>query len=82
VTGGYVYRGEAIPKLDGIYLYGDYCSQDVAAVQYCDGEVIQHKRIEGLNGLGQGLASFGQDNDGELYLIYIGSGDIKKIVPN
>jgi glucose/arabinose dehydrogenase len=82
VTGGYVYRGDAVPKLKGLYLYGDYCSQDVAAVQYCDGEVVQHTRLPGLKGQGQGLASFAEDHDGELYLIYIGSGEIKKIVPS
>ena len=81
VTGGYVYRGDEIDGLQGAYLYGDYCSKDVAAFRYCDGQVVGHRRIPGLTGLSRGLGSFGQGNDGELYLVYHGSGAVKRIVP-
>lgn len=80
ITGGYVYRGEAIPKLQGVYLYGDYCSKDVGAFRHCDGKVVGHQRVPGLRGLGAGLSSFGEGNDGELYLIYHGSGHVKRLV--
>lgn len=84
VTGGYVYRGDAIEALDGFYLYGDYCSQSVAAFRRCDGEVTDHQRLTDLraggDGIGNGLASFGQDSSGELYLLYVASGHVRRIV--
>jgi len=40
-----------------------------------------HQRVDDLGGAGGGLASFGQDHDGELYIVYRGSGDVLKIVP-
>lgn len=79
VTGGYVYRGDAIPGLRGYYLYGDYSSDDIAALRYCEGEVVQNTRLPGLGGLAGGLASFGEDNDGELYMVYIDTGDVLKL---
>lgn len=81
VTGGYVYRGDAIDGLRGAYLYGDYCSGDIVAFKYCDGEVVGHQRIPGLEELGTGLGSFGEDLDGEVYLLYHDSGEVKKIIP-
>jgi glucose/arabinose dehydrogenase len=81
ITGGYVYRGEALPGLDGAYVYGDYCSKDVAAFKYCDGQVVGHQRIDGLRAQGTGLGSFGEDNAGNLYLLYHSSGQVKRIVP-
>lgn len=80
ITGGYVYRGDALEGLEGAYLYGDHCSRDVAALRYCDGTVAGPVRIPGLQGRGQGLASFGRGHDGELYLVYHGSGHVQKIV--
>ncbi|MFB6351214.1 MAG: sorbosone dehydrogenase family protein [Bradymonadaceae bacterium] len=80
ITGGYVYRGEAHEGLRGAYIYGDFCSRDVAAFRYCDGEVVGHQRVPGLSGLSSGLGSFGQGNNGELYLVYHGSGKIKRLV--
>ncbi len=80
VTGGYVYRGEALEALEGAYIFGDYCSSDVAALRYCDGEVAGPVRLPGLEGQGQGLSSFGRNHEGELYLLYHDGGDVQKIV--
>lgn len=67
-TGGYVYRGSAIPSLQGWYLFGDFCSGSVAALRRCDGEIVGAQRVPGLSSSGNsGLSSFGQDNAGELY---------------
>ncbi len=82
VTGGYVYRGDAHEGLQGAYLYGDFCAPHVAAFRYCDGEVVGHQRVPGLSELGgpTGLGSFGEGNDGELFLVHHGSGHVKRLV--
>ena len=69
ITGGYVYRGSAIPGLYGWYLYGDYCGGWVRAVPSSDPE---RRPVELLAGLG-GVISFGQLEDGEL-LVLTGDG--------
>jgi len=82
ITGGYVYRGDSIDRLRGVYLYGDFCSNDVAAFRYCDGELAGPRRVPGLTKIAKGLASFGRDNAGELYLVYHDSGHVKRVVAN
>src|SRR5690606_3291805 len=67
VTGGYVYRGDAIPALDGFYFYTDYCSGDVGSFRWCDGAVVDHRRVPGLGR--SNTVSFGEDNAGELYMV-------------
>ncbi|MBX3251294.1 MAG: PQQ-dependent sugar dehydrogenase [Myxococcales bacterium] len=74
ITGGYVYRGGAIPALRGWYLYGDFGSPHVGAVRFCDGDVTDHVRAPGLSFGGSGLASFGEDGRGELLVVYLQSG--------
>jgi len=80
VSGGYVYRGTAIPGLRGAYLFGDYCSNDVAAFRYCDGMAREPTRLDFGTGVG-GLVSFGEDSAGELYVVSFGSGaQVRRIV--
>ena len=71
VIGGYVYRGSAIPWLVGVYVYGDFCSGEVFGLRYADGQVVEHKRLADT---GLRIMSFGEDNDGELYLLSQKSG--------
>ncbi len=86
VTGGYVYRGAAIPVLDGYYLFGDYCSNRIWALEY-DGNTVTTflELTEFLNPGGQigGLAAIGEDGAGELYLVDrdgTTSGEVYRIV--
>ena len=65
VTGGYVYRGAAIPGLYGWYLYGDYCGGWVRAVPSSD---PGRAPVLLLDGVGSVL-SFGELEDGELLLL-------------
>ena len=67
ITGGYVYRGSAIPELAGAYFYGDYCSGMIGSFRRGP-EGIQETRIwsETLGPV-PGLTSFGLDGAGELY---------------
>ncbi len=80
ITGGNVYRGSAVPGLWGWYLYGDYCSPNVAAVRWCEGAVQDHVRVGDLSFQGSGLVSFGEDGHGELYVAYIGDGRVARVV--
>ncbi len=68
VTGGYVYRGDRIPVLGGVYLFGDYCSGEVFGIRRSgDGGTTQSSlAIDG--DIGQ-IVSFGQGPDGELFVI-------------
>ena len=79
ITGGYVYRGLAIPELDGHYFYGDYCTGFVRSFRYADGIVVDH--IDWSRQLGDvgNITSFGMDGAGELY-ITADDGRVFKIV--
>ena len=68
VTGGYVYRGSAIAALEGTYVFGDYCAGDLwGLVRGTDGTA---ERIDlGVSVPRNTLVSFGQDADGELYVL-------------
>ena len=78
ITGGYVYRGEGIPELDGVYLFSDYASGVIwgldADAVYEGVEVTAHELYDAP----QGVASFGQDDRGELYAVALG-GSIYRI---
>lgn len=77
IIGGYVYRGSAIPALQGAYVFGDYCSGRIWALLYdSNGKpVTQVLADAGIN-----ITSFGEGNDGELYVM--GSGKVYQIVAN
>jgi glucose/arabinose dehydrogenase len=66
ITGGYVYRGDQIPSLQGYYIYGDYCSGDIRALAY-DGSVVTENTLLAESGLS--ITSFGEDLAGTLYIL-------------
>ncbi len=66
VTGGLVYRGEAIPGLAGRYFYGDYCSGTIWSFRLEDGKAREARREPFTV---ESLTSFGTDAAGELYLL-------------
>lgn len=75
VTGGYVYRGEAVPALRGVYLFADYCTgliwglgQDAAGAWALSAPVESGLRI----------ASFGENSDGELFVLDL-QGEIHQV---
>jgi glucose/arabinose dehydrogenase len=68
VTGGYVYRGSRLPSLTGVYLYADFCKDDVRGLlRKPDGSVTEASL--GLTVPGGGISSFGEDGDGELFVL-------------
>jgi hypothetical protein len=88
ISGGYVYRGCAIPDLRGTYFYGDWCSDQIWSFRYVGGTVTEWQDRTAELAPGGGLsigniASFGEDAAGEVYVVeQTASGEIYKIVPN
>lgn len=80
ITGGYVYRGSAIPELRGFYLLGDFCSGARLAFRWCDGAVVDTQVVEDLASTPAQLTSFGEDQAGELYMTGRG-GSVVRIIP-
>ena len=68
VTGGYVYRGENVPALQGVYLYGDYCVGEIRGLLVRDGVVVDERSL-GASVPENSLVSFGQGVAGELYVV-------------
>lgn len=75
ITGGYVYRGQEFPSLAGVYLYGDYCSGRMWAL---DAANPGQPRL--LLEAGAGLSSFGEDEAGELYVTDLSRGTVRRVV--
>jgi glucose/arabinose dehydrogenase len=90
ITGGYVYRGSAIPELQGQYFFADYCSNQIHSLRIVDGAVtdLQDRTAELAPGQGltiENIASFGEDGLGELYIVDRTAnllGEVYKIVAN
>jgi len=66
ITGGYVYRGAAIPQLRGEYLFSDYCGGWLKSLRYQNGRAS--KARDWAAGAGN-VVSFGRDGQNELYLL-------------
>ena len=69
ITGGYVYRGQAIPALRGAYVYGDFTTGLIFAVRQKGGKATEHGTIHQQKGTVYQIASFGEDAAGEIYLL-------------
>lgn len=84
ITGGVVYRGKAIPALAGTYFYSDYCTAFLRSFRWTEqgGATDQYewkKAVDPKNQLAQ-VASFGEDEDGEVYILCL-TGTVYKVVP-
>lgn len=87
VFGGYVYRGAALPELNGKYVYSDWPSNRIWALDVGKAPVTRTTLVD--NQFKMQPMGFGEDNDGEIYLLQYGpdfsdeawsSGRIKKLV--
>jgi uncharacterized repeat protein (TIGR03806 family) len=79
ITGGYVYRGAKIPGIVGSYLYADFGSGKLWGL--FDDPTTGQPAPKLLLETGLGVSSFGQDSEGELYLLDYGKGGIHRLVP-
>jgi glucose/arabinose dehydrogenase len=77
VTGGYVYRGDAIPALQGAYLFSDYCDGRIRALVQENGAVVAERDL-GIET--SEVTTFGEGPDRELYVVSRGEG-LFRIVP-
>lgn len=76
ITGGFVYRGCAMPWLVGKYIFGDFCGGWIGAFDPATGQVQILAPVVGS------LGSFGQDAQGELYVMSTSSGGaVQRLVP-
>ena len=73
VTGGYVYRGTKIPSLQGTYVFGDFCTGTIWG--------YQKGTTQTLLTTDQQISSFGEDRNGELYVVGYG-GEIFRMTPH
>ncbi len=85
ITGGYVYRGCALPDLRGQYFFSDYCTPFIRTFAYENGIVTgledRTKALAPGGGLTiDSVVSFGEDARGELYIVDYG-GELYRIVP-
>ncbi|MFP4322850.1 MAG: PQQ-dependent sugar dehydrogenase [Anaerolineales bacterium] len=77
VIGGYVYRGAAIPELDGSYLYADWCSGLVWRLTR-EGDTWQNAPFMDTD---HTISSWGQGPDGELYIVNYRDGALWRMMP-
>ncbi|MCA8970956.1 MAG: PQQ-dependent sugar dehydrogenase [Planctomycetes bacterium] len=88
ITGGFVYRGCAIPDLKGTYFFGDYVTQKIWSFRYQNGTKtdFRDRTAELVPKVGNrrihAVASFGEDDYGELLVCDYSDGEIWKIVPD
>ncbi|MCY4448702.1 MAG: PQQ-dependent sugar dehydrogenase [Chloroflexi bacterium] len=66
ITGGYVYRGQRLPDLRGVYLYADFCSGRIWGLRH-DGERVTEQAQ--LARADFQIPSFGEDEAGEVYVL-------------
>ena len=86
VTGGYVYRGSKIKSLKGSYLFADYCTGRIWSFKYENNKTSNFRELtKSINFEGGNktiyISSFGEDRNGELYVVDY-SGSVYKLISN
>jgi glucose/arabinose dehydrogenase len=76
VTGGHVYRGSAIPSLQGVYLFGDVCSGRIWGIRK-NGAAWDNALLADSTALT--ITTFGEDESGNVYVVNYANGDLLMI---
>jgi hypothetical protein len=80
ITGGLVYRGEALPWLQGHYFYGDLCAGFIRSFRTHDGNAVDDPQDwTGRLGEVPGFWSFGADGAGELLIVSGSAGTVYRL---
>jgi hypothetical protein len=74
IVGGHVYRGDAMPALQGGYVFADYCSGEVFLLDPRNPD----ETVLALD-TDRALSSFGLDDAGELYVTDLAGGDVLRV---
>ena len=71
ITGGYVYRGKKLQSLRGAYVYADFAAGTIWALRRGNGRAVESAALYSTpkGGPVKNVSSFGEDNDGELYVL-------------
>ncbi len=77
IIGGYVYRG-SVTEMQGVYIYGDFCTGSVKGLLQRKGIVLDDKAIGPQLG-SNSIVAFAEDNQGELYVVTAG-GSVQRLV--
>jgi hypothetical protein len=76
ITGGFVYRGTAVPALAGRYVYADYCGGFIRSAAVMPGSRPSTRTFGATGGR---VSAFGEDESGELYVADQGSGTLSRL---
>jgi len=80
VTGGYVYRGSDYPALQGRYFFADYCGSWLRSFVVQNGVAVGLQDHTDASGPVTSTSSFGEDGRGELYIVSLSGGSVRRIV--
>jgi uncharacterized protein (TIGR03437 family) len=75
LIGGYRYRGPSYPQLNGLYFFGDFCRESITVLR---DSLAGWKEFVTFKNVGA-ITSFGEDEDGELYVTEFGGGSVLKL---
>ncbi|HMW07328.1 MAG TPA: PQQ-dependent sugar dehydrogenase [Leptospiraceae bacterium] len=81
ITGGYVYTGKNIPSLSGKYVFADFVSGRVWALDLPENPTERVKEAYTLGKWPVLISSFAKDGNGDVYLLDLGKGKVFKIEP-
>ncbi len=80
ITGGYFFQSDRLPELKGAYLYGDYVTGKVWALNWDGEQVTSNQEIADTR---QDIVSFGQDISGDVFFLELADEvSIQRLVPN
>lgn len=79
ITDGLTYRGTRLEELRGSHIYGDYDTGKIWAFRYENGEVVGHRELADTT---HRIVAFGEDHEGELYIMDHPEGTLYRLVPN
>jgi hypothetical protein len=85
ITGGFLYRGCAMPDFHGTYFYSDVCHNFLRTIDIAGGvasnpQTLTTEATDGGATL-DSIGSFGQDARGEVYILDLGDGDVYRLTP-
>ncbi len=79
ITDGLTYYGSRLKELHGHHIYGDYDTGKIWSFRYDDGKIVGHRELADTT---HRIVGFGDDNDGEFYLLDHTAGTIHRLIPN